>query len=115
MAKRVKKAEPFSAGMYSVEGRLFGTRAAAAAYCKAQRVPAYKIGLVAAPKVSDAVKLSVGDLWSLRVFFDGPSPMMIFEHADDVHAFSVRMDDLADLVSTVKARVRELAQAGELL
>ena len=115
MAKRAKKVEPFSAGMFTVEGRLFGTRAAAQAYCKAQRVPAYKIGLCPKPAIADAVKLSVGDNWSLRVFFDGQSPMMIFEHADDVHAFSVSMDDLVDLVSSVKARVRELAQAGELL
>lgn len=114
MAKRaVKKSEPFSAGSYEVEGRLFSTRAAAEAYCKAQRIAAFKIGLVALP--FDPIRLSVKDGWTLRAFFDGPSPMLIFESLGDHHAFSVKMSDLVDLVTSVKARVRELAKAGELL
>ena len=114
MAKRVsKKSEPFSAGMYVVEGRLFSTRGAAEAYCKAQRIPAFKIGL--ASGALDPVKLSVRDGWTLRVFLDGPAPVLIFEHVEGVHAFTVRMSDLVDLVSSVKARVRELAKGGELL
>lgn len=114
MAKRAaKKSEPFSAGMYVVEGRLFSTRVAAEAYCKAQRIPAFKIGL--APRDLDPLKLSVKDGWTLRVFFDGPAPMLIFESLDDAHAFTVRMSDLTDLVSSVKARARELAKGGELL
>lgn len=113
MAKRAKRVEPFSAGMYVVEGRLFSTRDAASAYCKAQRIPVYKIGL--APALSDPLKLSVADGWTLRTFFDGPAPMLIFEHQEGVHAFTVTMDALVDLMGAVRARVRELAQAGELL
>lgn len=122
MAKRTKKSEPsFSAGMFTVEGRLFSSRAAAQAYCTAQRISAYKIGLCPVPKCLDALKLSVRENWSLRVLFDAVDasgsrePVLIFEHAEDAHAFTVRMSDLVDLVSTVKARVRELAKAGELL
>ena len=122
MAKRAaKKSEPFSAGMFSVEGRLFASRAAALAYCKAQRISAFKIGLCPAPKCLDALKLSVRESWTLRVLFDAvdaagsSDPVLIFEHASEAHAFTVRMSDLVDLVSAVKARVRELSRAGELL
>lgn len=114
MAKRKSvKEEPFLASSYVVEGRLFRTRAEALAYCKAERVSVYKIGLC--PPVDDALKLSVGKDWSLRVFYGGDDPVLVLRHASEAQAFSVKMSDLADLVSTVKARVRELARSGELL
>lgn len=113
MAKRVaKKSEPFSAGCYTVEGRLFSTRPEAEEYCRKQRIPAFKIGL-APPLPDDVIKLSVAESWSLRVLFADADPILVFEHASDLRAFRVRMSDLADLVSSVKARVRELAKAGE--
>lgn len=122
MAKRaVKKSEPFSAGMFTVEGRLFASRAAAEAYAKAERIPVYKVGMCPPPKCLDALKLSVRESWSMRVLFDAldasgsSDPVLIFEHAGDAHAFTVRMSDLVDLVSTVKARVRELSKQGALL
>lgn len=116
MAKRAKRPEPFGAGMYEVDGRLFSTRDAASAYCKANRISAYKIGLCPPPKVDlDVLKLSVREDWTLRTVFHGNAAMMLFEHADKTHGFTVPLSALVDLVSTVKARVRELAQAGELL
>lgn len=114
MAKRrVVKDEPFSGSSYVVEGRLFRTRAEAIAYCKVERISVYKIGL--APPVDDAIKLSVGRSWSLRVFYGGDDPVLIFGSNNEVQAFTVRMSDLAELVLSVKARVRELAKSGELL
>lgn len=122
MAKRAaKKSEPFSAGMFSVEGRLFSSRAEALAYCKAQRIPAFKVALVPPPRVDlDALKLSVRENWTLRVLFSGDDvsgssdPVLIFEHATEAHAFTVKMVDLVDLAVVVRARVRELAKSGEL-
>ena len=111
--RRVVKEEPFLASSYVVEGRLFRTRAEALAYCKAERISAYKIGL--APPVDDALKLSVREDWKLSVFYGGADPVLILRHSTDAQAFQVRMSDLADLVSSVKARVRELARGGELL
>lgn len=114
MAKRrSSKEEPFLASSYVVEGRMFRTRAEAVAYCKSERISVYKIGIC--PPVDDALKLSVGKAWSLRVFYGGDDPVLIFGHENEVQAFAVRMSDLADLVSGVKARVRELARVGELL
>lgn len=119
MSKRASKAAaaqvPFSNGLYSVEGRLFRTRAEAADYCKANRIPAWKIGLHPPTSVVqagdlDPVKLSLNPGWTLRVFFDGPVPLLLLEHAEAAHAFSVPMSDLVDLVSSVKARIRELAK-----
>lgn len=117
MSKRVKAAKPdFAGGLYTgmfcVEGRLFRLRADAVAYCKAQRLPAWKIGTVPPlPGEADPVKLSAGEGWRLRSYFDGPEPILIFEHANGVHAFAVPMADLVDLVTSVKARIRELAKA----
>ena len=116
MAKRSKKSEPFSAGMFSVEGRLFSSRAEALAYCKAQRIAAFKIGLVPPPAVDlDPVKLSLREDWTLRVFYGAADPVLILEHAQEPQAFKVRMSALVELVSSVKARVRELAKSGDSL
>lgn len=104
-----------SAGLFSVHGRLFQSRAEALAYCKAQRIPVFKVGIVPPPADFDPVKLSLRDEWSLRVFFNGSDPVLIFEHASETQAFKVRMFDLIDVVTSVKARVRELAKQGELL
>lgn len=116
MAKRRRKSEPVSAEMYSVEGRLFRSRAEALAYCKDQRISTYRIESV--PPLAadlDPLKLSVRENWTLRVLFDdGADPVLLFEHAKAAHVFSVRMSDLVDLASTVKARVRELAKRSEL-
>lgn len=110
------KSEPFSAGMYSVAGRLFRTRAEALSYCEAHRIPAFRVELVppAAADLLDPVKLSVREGWRLRVFLDGPEPVLIVEHAEAAQAFKVRFGDLVDLVALVRARVRELAREGEL-
>lgn len=116
MAKSAdKKSEPFSAGMYAVEGGLFRSRADALAYCKAARVPTFKIRLV--PPVAadlDPVRLSLREEWSLRFFCGSDDPVLILEHESKAQAFKVRMSDLVELVSTVKARVRELSKAGKL-
>lgn len=117
MAKRSQKKAEFSAGMFSVEGRLFTSRAEALAYCKANRISAYKIGLCPHPAGVDldVLKLSVREDWRLRALFHGDAALLIFEHATKSYAFTVPLDALVDLVSTVKARVRELAREGELL
>lgn len=122
MSKAVKRsgkpsaASSFSAGMFTVEGRLFSSRAHALAYCKAERIPIYKIGICPPPKVEiDPVKLSLREDWSLRVLFVAADPVLIFEHASEAQAFKVRMSSLVELVSTVKARIRELAREGDLL
>lgn len=117
-AKRSRKADAsFSAGLYSVHGRFFRSRAEALAYCKVTRIPAFKVQLVPPPAgvELDPVKLSVREEWSLRVLFNAADPVLIFEHASDAHAFKVRMSDLIDIASAVKARLRELAREGELL
>lgn len=116
MAKRRRKSEPVSAEMYSVEGRLFRSRAGALAYCKDQRISTYRIESLSPLAVDfDPVKLSLRENWTLRVLFDdGADPVLLFEHAKAAQVFSVRMSDLVDLVSTVKARVRELAKRSEL-
>lgn len=116
LSKRKTKSERFSAGMFSVEGRLFSSRADALAYCKAERISALRLLPCSPPKVDmDVLKLSVREDWTLRVLFHGDASLMVFEHAATAHAFCVPLSALVDLVSTVKARVRELARAGELL
>lgn len=112
MAKRSSKREPFSAGLYSVAGRLFRTRAEALAYAKAERLPSWNVGLAPPPPGVDLdpIKLSVSEHWTLRVLFDDGDPVIVFEHAAEAHALRVRMSDLADLVSAFKARVRELSR-----
>lgn len=98
--------------MFVVEGRVFSTRDAALAYCKAARISAYKVEMLD----FDPVKLSVSDAWRLNVHFPGPDPVMLFSSPDgDLMSFTVKMSELVDLVSTVKARVRELARQGALL
>jgi len=117
MAKRSAKKAEFSAGMFTVEGRLFSSRAEAVAYCKVNRISAYKIGLCPHPAGIDldVLKLSVREDWRLRVLFHGDASLMMFEHATKSYAFTVPLSALVELVSTVKARVRELAREGELL
>lgn len=107
--------DPFPTGLYSVEGRLFRTRDEAVSYCKAERIPVWKVGLAPPlPGVDlDPIKLSLRESWTLRVLFDDGEPVIVFSHAAEAHAFSVRMSDVADLVSAFKARVRELAKRGE--
>lgn len=115
MAKRRRKSEPVSSDLHSVEGRLFWSRAEALAYCKDQRISTYRIESVPPLAALDPLKLSVRENWTLRVLFDdGADPLLLFEHAKAAHVFSVRMSDLVDLASTVKARVRELAKRSEL-
>lgn len=113
MAKRSsKKSEPYSAGLYSVSGRLFRSRADALAYCKTERIPSWNVGLAPPPPGVDLdpIKLSLAQHWTLRVLFDDGDPVVIFTHAAEAHAVTVRMSDLADLVSAFKARVRELSR-----
>ena len=115
MAKRAKRPEPFGPACTKLRAGSF-QRDAALAYCRANRISAYKIGLCPPPKVDlDVLKLSVREDWTLRTVFHGNAAMVIFEHADKAQGFTVPLSALVDLVSTVKARVRELAQAGELL
>jgi len=107
-----------SAGMFAVDGRLFSTRAEALAFCRARQRPAYRISLVPPLGLDvDPLKLSLRPNWSVRAFFPGSAePVLVFEHeGEPPHAFSVRMVDLVDLVSSVKSRVRELSRAGALL
>lgn len=112
MAKRRTKSEPFSAGLYSVEGRLFRTRDDAVSYCKAERIPLWKVGLAPFPSGVDLdpIKLSLAESWTLCVLFDDGDPVILLEHATTAHAFTVRMSDLFSLVSSVRARVRELSR-----
>lgn len=112
MAKRSSKREPFSAGLYSVAGRLFRTRDEAVSYCKAERLPSWHIGLAPPPPGVDLdpIKLSLAESWTLRVLFDDGDPVVIFTHAAEAHALKVRMSDLADLVSAFKSRVREISR-----
>lgn len=111
MSKRKSTADvPVPTSSYVVEGRIFRTRPEAIEYCKANRIPAWKIGLCPTRDELDPIKLSTAPGWRMRSFFDGPAPMLVFEHEATAHAFSVSMSDLTDLVSAVKARIRELAK-----
>jgi len=114
-SSRRRKASPALASFVTVEGRVFSSRAEAVAYCKVQRLSIAKIEPVSKVFPTDPVKLSLGSEWRLRLFFNSSDPVLICEHAAGVHAFTVRMSDLVDLVSTIKARVRELSKAGALL
>ena len=112
--RRSRKPEAsFSAGLYSVHGRLFSSRDEAVEYCKAERIPRFKIGLVPPPAVDlDPVKLSLREEWSLRVFLNSADPVLIFEHASETQAFKVRLFDLIDVATAVRSRMRELAKQG---
>lgn len=103
-SKSSSKAKP---SMFSVSGRLFLTRDAALAYCKANRIPAWR--MEPCPFIIDTAKVALAEDWRLSVFFEGSLVVLICSNADRSHAFKVRFTDLVELSSAVKVRSRKLS------
>lgn len=114
MSKSVKRRKPASSvgTMFCVAGRVFSSRDEAVAYCKAQRISVVRIEMVSI----EASKLVAGEAVQLRVYFAGAEPVLLLSSVSgEVVSYPVRMSDLVDVVSSVKARSREVARAGALV